>query len=88
MQKKNAPTRKQLQRENEKLKAQLNDLQETFRAIRHDEVDALIINTPQGERVFTLRGADQSYRVLIEQMKEGAASSPKTSKQSSTPTPA
>lgn len=58
---------------NQKLKAQLEELQETFRAIRHDEVDALIINTPRGDRVFTLRGADQSYRVLVEQMKEGAA---------------
>lgn len=73
MQKEPAPDSNMLMEENQKLKAQLEELQETFRAIRYDEVDALIIKTTKGDRVFTLKGADQSYRVLIEQMKEGAA---------------
>ncbi len=72
MQKKKS-TKKELLKENEELKSRVEELEETFRAIRHDEVDALIINTTQGDRVFTLRGADESYRILIEQMKEGAA---------------
>ncbi len=71
-QKKVLPSQELLQ-ENQKFKARIDELEETFRAIRQDEVDALIINTPQGDRVFTLKGADQSYRTLIEQMKEGAA---------------
>ncbi len=73
MQKKPAPSRKELSIENEKLKLKLDELEETFRAIRHDEVDALIINTPMGDRIFSLKGADLAYRNLIEQMKEGAA---------------
>ena len=73
MQKKAKPSQEELVQENQKLKAKVDELEEIFRAIRQDEVDALIINTPMGDRVFTLRGADQSYRVLIEQMKEGAA---------------
>ena len=73
MQKKTTPHQEKLIQENQNLKAKVDELEEIFRAIRHDEVDAFIINTPRGDRVFMLRGADQSYRVLIEQMKEGAA---------------
>jgi PAS domain S-box-containing protein len=35
-------------------------------------VDALIVSGVAGEQVFTLKGADHSYRVLIEDMNEGA----------------
>lgn len=73
MRTKTTPTLRRLQTEHQELKTRLQELQETFRAIRHDEVDALVINTVKGNRVFTLKGADQSYRILIEQMKEGAA---------------
>jgi PAS domain S-box-containing protein len=44
-----------------------------LRAIQSGEVDALVVSTNKGDRVFTLEGADQSYRILIEGMKEGAA---------------
>ena len=59
--------------ENESLRAQLEDSQETLRAIREGAVDALVIDTPQGPRVFTLQGGEHPYRALIEQMREGAA---------------
>jgi PAS domain S-box-containing protein len=35
-------------------------------------VDALVVRTPRGEQLFTLKGADQTYRVLVEGMNEGA----------------
>ena len=48
--------------------------EETLRAIRAGEVDAVVVATPAGDRVFTLRGADEPYRIMLEQMSEGAAS--------------
>jgi PAS domain S-box-containing protein len=58
----------ELVRENAELTARLEEAEETLRAIRAGEVDALVM----GEEVYTLRGAETPYRVLIEQMYEGA----------------
>ncbi len=55
------------------MRAQLEESQETLRAIREGEVDALVSPRPRGERVFTLQGGEHPYRALIEQMREGAA---------------
>jgi PAS domain S-box-containing protein len=55
------------------LRARLAEAEETLRAIRHGEVDALLIADGSGERVYTLRSADAPYRALVEQMQEGAA---------------
>jgi len=49
-------------------------LEETLRAIRSGGVDALVVETSEGDRVFTLHGADEPYRIMVEQMSEGAAS--------------
>jgi PAS domain S-box-containing protein len=57
----------------EQLRARLEEAEETLAAIRSGEVDALVVTGPQGERVYTLRGADHSYRILLEEMNEGAA---------------
>ncbi len=54
------------------LRAQLAEAQETLNAIRSGEVDALVVQGSQGQQVFTLRGAEQPYRILIEQMNDGA----------------
>ena len=59
-------------REFRELKAQLEEQEETLRAIRNGEVDALLVSTPKGEQVYTLKGAEQIYRVFIETMHEGA----------------
>jgi PAS domain S-box-containing protein len=37
------------------------------------EVDAVLIAGPEGERVFTLQGAEHPYRVMVETIDEGAA---------------
>jgi diguanylate cyclase (GGDEF)-like protein/PAS domain S-box-containing protein len=65
-------TKKQLLLENEDLLTRLNKAEEILRAIRSDEVDALVVPGVDGDRVFTLKGADHTYRILIEQMSEGA----------------
>jgi diguanylate cyclase (GGDEF)-like protein/PAS domain S-box-containing protein len=54
------------------LRARLDELEETLRAIRRGEVDALVVSTPGGERVYTLMGAEEPYRVVVEAMTEGA----------------
>lgn len=55
------------------LEAQVEELLETIRAIQSGEVDALVVDGPDGHRIFTLQGAEQPYRELVEVMNEGAA---------------
>jgi PAS domain S-box-containing protein len=57
----------------EQLRARLEEAEETIQAIRTGKVDAVVVSGPQGEQIYTLHGADHSYRVLLEDMNEGAA---------------
>jgi PAS domain S-box-containing protein len=57
----------------EQLRARLEEAEETIQAIRSGKVDALVVSGPDGEQIYTLRGADHSYRVLLEDMNQGAA---------------
>src|ERR1700712_2576716 len=59
-------------RELEVLRTRLAEAEETLDAIRNGDVDALVVSSPSGEFVYTLENADRPYRVLIEQMQEGA----------------
>jgi PAS domain S-box-containing protein len=52
--------------------ARLSEAEETLRAIRAGEVDAIVVNGPGGEKVFTLQGADYTYRLFVERMIAGA----------------
>jgi PAS domain S-box-containing protein len=61
-----------LTRENEELRYQLEEAHELIHAIRTGAVDALAVQGAEGPRIFTLQGADEGYRTLIEQMNEGA----------------
>jgi PAS domain S-box-containing protein len=54
------------------LKSRLDEAREVLRAIRGGEVDAVLVSTPDGDRTFTLEGADHPYRVFIENIAEGA----------------
>jgi signal transduction histidine kinase/CheY-like chemotaxis protein len=55
------------------LRVRLDEAEETLRAIRAGEVDALVVGGAAGERVFTLEGAQDGYRILMEAMSEGVA---------------
>jgi PAS domain S-box-containing protein len=55
------------------LVTRLREAEETLHAIRSGEVDAIVVDGPAGERVFTLQGADHTYRIFVERMNEGAA---------------
>jgi PAS domain S-box-containing protein len=54
------------------LSAQLEEAQETLRAIRSGEVDALSVLGASAEP-YTARGTEQPYRSLVEEMQDGAA---------------
>jgi PAS domain S-box-containing protein len=56
----------------ENLRARLHDAEETLRALRSGEIDAIISAGRGRERVFTLEGADRPYRLMVETMSEGA----------------
>ena len=56
----------------EALRARLADAEETLRAIRQGEIDALVVESPGGSRIYTLHSADEPYRHLVEEMQEGA----------------
>ena len=56
------------------LQRRLDDAEETLRAIREGEVDALVVDGPKGEVIYTLTSADYPYRLMIDEMNEGAVS--------------
>ncbi|MEO6287550.1 MAG: ATP-binding protein [Dyadobacter sp.] len=63
----------QLLKENESLQEQLEEATETIHAIRTGQVDAIVVRAPGGRnQLYTLKTADQTYRVFIEKMNEGA----------------
>jgi PAS domain S-box-containing protein len=65
-------TRQQLLDELQELTPRMMEAEETLRAILGGEVDGLVVKTAQGDRVFTLSGADHPYRIMVETMNEGA----------------
>lgn len=55
----------------EELHRQLEEANNTIEAIRTGQVDALIVKEKSGHQLYTLKSADQTYRVFIEKMMEG-----------------
>jgi PAS domain S-box-containing protein len=66
-------SREELQDELAELRQRLEEAEDTLRAIREGEVDAVMVSTPAGDHVYTLKGADETYRQLIEAINEGVA---------------
>ena len=57
-----------------RLREKLAEYEQTLRAIRAGEVDALMIGpVPGQEQVYTLTSADRPYRNFVESMSDGAA---------------
>jgi signal transduction histidine kinase len=65
-------TRAQLLQRIEQLEMRLEEAESTLQAIRHGEVDALVVSGPAGPQVYTLQSADHPYRILVQEMQEGA----------------
>src|SRR5450830_760006 len=74
MPKKPVKTQNQLITENEDLRMQLDEVKGTLRSIHSGEVDGLLVTGEDRDQIFTRKGADRSYRVLVEEMNEGALS--------------
>jgi len=56
----------------ERLRRRLREAEDTINAIRDGHVEALVVHAPEGEQIYTLRSADQPYRLIVERMREGA----------------
>lgn len=65
-------TLQNLEEEISGLRWQLEEANDTIEAIRTGQIDALIVKEETGHQLYTLKSADQTYRVFIEKMKEGA----------------
>ena len=51
------------------LQERLDEAEETLRALRSGEVDTVVSTGPGGNQVYTLKGADTAYRMMVETMK-------------------
>lgn len=67
-----ASTSHAVSEEVERLRGALDAAQQSLDAILSGKVDALVVKGNGGEQVFSLLGADQPYRILLEGMSEGA----------------
>jgi PAS domain S-box-containing protein len=56
------------------LRRRLEEAEDTLLAIRNGEVDALVIDGPEGDAIYTLSTADYPYRLMIDEMNQGAVS--------------
>ncbi|MBK5930201.1 putative bifunctional diguanylate cyclase/phosphodiesterase [Halochromatium salexigens] len=54
------------------LRARLAEAEAVLEAIRGGQIDALLVSDKRGEQVFTLKRAEHDYRLLVEEMGEGA----------------
>lgn len=54
------------------LRLRLEDLQQAMEAIRGGDVDAVVVGGPEGEQLYTQYSADRPYRVIVEEMGDGA----------------
>ena len=61
-----------LEKELRRVQEELDEANDTIEAIRSGQIDALVVKDATGSQVFTLKSSDQTYRVFIERMKEGA----------------
>lgn len=68
-----ANTNGELLEEIERLHMRLEEAETVVEAIRSGIVDAVIVNSTPGDRVYTLEGAERPYRLLVEAMEQGVA---------------
>jgi two-component system phosphate regulon sensor histidine kinase PhoR len=68
----NTKSYEELLAELSEMRIQLEEATDTIEAIRLGEIDALVVKADDGHQLYTLKSADQTYRIFIEQMTEGA----------------
>lgn len=62
-----------LRQEHAAVALRLEEAEETLRAIQNGTVDAIVVDEQGDRRVYSLDGADRPYRLMVEQMQQGAA---------------
>jgi PAS domain S-box-containing protein len=67
------PPREDHQSEVAELRNELREARETIEAIQGGGVDSLVLGPAGQEQVYSLSGADRTYRLVVEAMSEGAA---------------
>ena len=67
------PTGRDAHAELKRVKTRLAESEATMKAIRSGNVDAVVVDGPLGNRIFTLQSPEEPYRILAERMNEGAA---------------
>jgi PAS domain S-box-containing protein len=55
-----------------RLRTQIDELDRALTAIRAGDVDAVVLAGPHGHQLYTLVSADRPYRVIVEEMGDGA----------------
>jgi PAS domain S-box-containing protein len=65
-------TYEELDREVASLRLRLDETEQALAAIRTGEIDALVVPGEDGDQVYTLKGAEYTYRVLLEALNEAA----------------
>jgi PAS domain-containing protein len=55
-----------------RLRTQIDELDRALTAIRAGDVDAVVLGGPHGHQLYTLVSADRPYRVIVEEMGDGA----------------
>jgi PAS domain-containing protein len=55
----------------DRLRVRLREAEETLDAIRYGHIDALVVSKGDEEKIFTLQGAEHTYRMMVEAMNEG-----------------
>jgi PAS domain S-box-containing protein len=66
------PSYDELKAELDDARRQLEEANDTIDAIRTGQVDALLVEGDDGLQLYALKTADQTYRMFVEQMNEGA----------------
>lgn len=54
------------------LEEKLREANETLEAIRTGAVDAVVVAGGEGNKIYSITGAEQPYRIYVERMQEGA----------------
>ena len=65
-------TEKQLALENKELHQRVYELEETLNSIRNGEIDAIVVSGADGDKLYSLVSVETKYRIIIEEMNEGA----------------
>ncbi len=70
-------TENQLLIENEELRQRVYEYEETLNSIRNGEIDAIVVSGDDGEKIYSLSSVETKYRIIIEEMNEGAITTSK-----------